>query len=262
MKLIINADDYGLDENRTRAIQECFKRGLITQTTLMVNMPWADRAVEEAKKLGISGKIGLHLNYTEGRPLTDEMRNCPIFCSPDGCYTGKWHVSKFRRFVMPSAARQAIAIEARAQMEKFLAYGLPLLHLDSHHHSHTDYVVAKAALPIARELGFKTVRLSRNLGPSIGLVKTTYKKWFNGYVKRIGFKCTDFFCGFEPEELLRVKNSTAVVEMMTHPFFYQGKRADMAGELGDGCRPISALSGFVASLPENIQRGTQFYDII
>lgn len=258
MKLIINADDYGMDENRTRAIQECFKRGLITQTTIMVNMPWADRAVDAARQQGISGKIGLHLNFTEGVPLTEDMRKCPIFCNAEGRYTGRWHNSKFRRFVMSSSARQAIVVEARAQMEKYLTYGLPLLHLDSHHHSHTDYVVAKNVLPMAKNLGFKSVRLSRNLGRSMGMVKKAYKRWFNAFVKQLGFKCADYFCGFEPEELSRGKNSTAVVEMMTHPFFYKGKQANMMGELGDGCRPISSLSDFVESLPENTHLCTYF----
>lgn len=253
MKLIVNADDYGLDENRTRAIQECFKRGLITQTTLMVNMPWADRAVDEARQQGFWEKIGLHLNFTEGVPLTEDMRKCPIFCNAEGSYTGRWHNSKFRRFVMPASAQQAIELEARAQMEKYLAYGLPLLHLDSHHHSHTDYVVAKKVLPLAKELGFRSVRLSRNLGRSMGMVKMAYKRWFNAYVKKLGFKCSDYFCGFEPKELLRVKNLAVVVEMMTHPFFYKGKRPNIAGELGDGCCPIDCLKGLMDALVQDVQ---------
>ena len=157
---------------------------------------------------------------------------------------------------MPSAARRAIAIEARAQMEKFLDYGLPLLHLDSHHHSHTDYIIAKTALPIAKGLGFKTVRLSRNLGRSIGGIKNVYKKWFNGYVREMGFNSANYFCGFVPAEVLRLADADVVIEMMAHPFFHKGKMADLAGELGDGCRPISSLSDFVASLSENIQRCT------
>lgn len=149
---------------------------------------------------------------------------------------------------MPAEARWAIAVEARAQMEKYLDYGLPLLHLDSHHHSHTDYVIAKTALPIAKELGFKTVRLSRNIGQSLGCFKKSYKNWFNNYVMRIGFKCTDFFCGFAPDEISRFSDSSIAFEIMAHPFYYRGKNADIEGDLGDGCVPIQRLVDFLSEI--------------
>ena len=45
-KIIVNADDFGWDENRTRAIIQAYKLGLIHTTTAMANMPWFDRAIE------------------------------------------------------------------------------------------------------------------------------------------------------------------------------------------------------------------------
>ncbi len=248
MKLIINADDYGLDENRTRAIQECFARGLITQTTVMVNMPWADQSVEEAKALGIADRIGLHLNYTEGVPLTDEMRSNRTFCDRDGVYTGVFHRSKFKRFFMSKVERSAVATEAKAQMEKYLAYGLPLMHLDSHHHSHTDWTIACEALPIARKLGFRSVRLSRNLGHALGGIKMLYKNYFNHALHKAGFATSNYFCGFEVDAIRSLVGQDVSVEMMTHPFRYIGKMADINGELGDSCSPIDNLETFVTEL--------------
>ena len=83
----------------------------------MVNMPWCDRAVEEARRLGISGKIGLHLNFTEGKPLTGTISSNPTFCDRNGFFTGRFHKSAFKRFFMTKSEKQAIASEARAQME-------------------------------------------------------------------------------------------------------------------------------------------------
>ena len=45
-KLIINADDFGISSSVNRAIVYAFSNNMITNTTLMVNMPYADEAVE------------------------------------------------------------------------------------------------------------------------------------------------------------------------------------------------------------------------
>lgn len=49
-KIIVNADDFGKTHTINLAIAECFNKGLITNTTIMVNMPFADEAVEIAKQ--------------------------------------------------------------------------------------------------------------------------------------------------------------------------------------------------------------------
>ncbi len=68
--LIINADDFGLTERINDAIIEGHRKGIVTSTTLMANGPAFDNAAERAKteqKLG----IGIHLNLSEGTPMTD-----------------------------------------------------------------------------------------------------------------------------------------------------------------------------------------------
>ncbi len=52
MPIIVNADDFGKNEEVSRAVLEAFEEKLITRTTLMVNMPYADKAVELAKQKG------------------------------------------------------------------------------------------------------------------------------------------------------------------------------------------------------------------
>ena len=74
MNAIVNADDFGLNQSVNRAIAESFRNGLCLNTTLIVNMPYADEAVEIAYKEGFSDRVGLHLNLTEGVPLTEPIR--------------------------------------------------------------------------------------------------------------------------------------------------------------------------------------------
>ena len=77
MKLIINADDFGLSKSITDGIISGIIGGGITSTSIMANMPYAKYALEEAVKNNINC-IGLHVNLTVGKPilknenLTDE----------------------------------------------------------------------------------------------------------------------------------------------------------------------------------------------
>lgn len=69
MKMIINADDFGYSEGINYGIIDAHKNGILTSTTLMMNMNGTEHAVKLAKenpKLG----IGLHFNISLGKPLT------------------------------------------------------------------------------------------------------------------------------------------------------------------------------------------------
>lgn len=63
-KLIVNADDFGRTHGINRGILECFKNGIVTSATVMINMPFAQEAIQ----IAIDNKIplGLHLNITSG----------------------------------------------------------------------------------------------------------------------------------------------------------------------------------------------------
>ena len=45
MKLIVNADDFGLTDGVTRGILDAIRNGIVTSTTRMVNAPGALKAV-------------------------------------------------------------------------------------------------------------------------------------------------------------------------------------------------------------------------
>ena len=50
--MIINADDFGYSDSVNAAVAECFDRGLVNRTTIMVNMPCCEAAAETAKEHG------------------------------------------------------------------------------------------------------------------------------------------------------------------------------------------------------------------
>ena len=70
MKLIVNADDYGMTKGVNLGIIEAHKKGIVTSTTLMVTMPEVEHGLALSKDCPNLG-IGLHLNCTLNKPLTD-----------------------------------------------------------------------------------------------------------------------------------------------------------------------------------------------
>ena len=159
--LIINADDFGKTEEVNARILKALELGYINQTTLMVNMPFCDVAVREAKTKGYSDKIGLHLNLTEGVPLTSDILNFQTFCI-NGTFNGEIR-NILRHRKLSREEKCVLKLEISAQISKFLSYNLPLKHLDSHHHIHTEYQLLK--ILFSMQVDVDSMRLYRNLLP-------------------------------------------------------------------------------------------------
>ena len=243
--LRVNADDFGLDENRTRAILAAFRMGAISQTTAMVNMPYFTQAVEMIRSEGFLNHMGLHLNLTEGPAMTPAMRSCRFFCDNDGYFTGAFHRTVKYRFFLPHSLQPIVQGEIEAQVERFVSSGSTFLHLDSHHHVHTDYSIARIALPIVNANGFSSIRLSRNWGDDMSWLKRIYKKALNDYLRSSIKGLTDFFTDFRGlrNGLNRLPRG-ASFEVMVHPMFGSRASLDLDGELTDGGRLISEELAF------------------
>ena len=238
-RIIVNADDFGWDENRTCAILQAYKLGLIHTTTAMPNMPWFDHAIEMAKETGLAEHVGLHLCLTEGRPLTEHIRKCPRFCDAEGNFNKVFHLSLRTRLKISLEESRAVAEETTAQMEKFRAAGLSWMHLDSHHHSHTDWSIARVVMPIARKMGFKSVRRARDLGSGMSLFNRIYKVFINRYLKNsIGLASDRFGSYLDVIGFLSTMANQETVEMMVHPMYKAGNHFNMAGELLDTDHPM------------------------
>lgn len=244
MKIIINADDFGKTQSINKAICYCFEKGFITNTTLMVNMPFADEAVRLAKENGFWDKVGIHLNLTEGIPLNKELQNSKLFCDENGVFKGTYQELLLSRFLLSKKLRREIDTEIELQLQKFLSYKPDYLHLDSHHHVHTDWSILRELKPLFIKYSFSSIRLSKNLnvtGSFINrILKNFYKNIYNAKLERITKKHTDLFCDFEDYLLLQndfLKNKTfydnKTLELMCHPDFIDEKLKNLWTGNGD-----------------------------
>ena len=223
MKIIINADDYGRDHVVNTAIVEAFRRGYITNTTIMCNMPHFNEAVELAKQHGFSDKVGLHLNFFDGIPLSEAIQNEPLFFR-NGKMTSYniFHNSSYlRRFILPTHTQSALREEAAAQISKYLEAGFTEMHLDSHGHSHTIISVLGTIAPLIRDSHFKTIRKSLNLYRNRSFLVKAYKALCNWLIGKQCKTTTYFTSASEFIEVMEsgFVNKDATCEIMVHPNF-------------------------------------------
>ncbi len=136
-KLIVNADDFGRSPGINAGILQAHSQGIVTSTTLMVNLRWADAAVREAAvhpRLG----VGLHFNLCYGRPVSDPT-SVPSLVDGCGCL-----LTDTRR-IANNADPGHVLVELRAQLDRFRALtGREPTHVDSHKYVHS----ARRLLPV------------------------------------------------------------------------------------------------------------------
>ena len=77
----------------------------------MVNMPGFAQACQLSKEHGFENQVGLHLNLSEGEPLTDRIKSLPMFCDNDGRFNGAFRRSRRFTFFMSSAEKKAVKEE-------------------------------------------------------------------------------------------------------------------------------------------------------
>ena len=251
MALFVNADDFGKSKEINGAICEAFERGYITSATLMANMPAAKEAYKLARENGFDDKVGVHLNITEGMPLTTGIRNNPLICSQDGSFNAAfYHNTKYRLYMDRQSVDQ-IKDELDAQIAFFLDLGFKSLHIDSHHHVHTNYPVYRAIKELSAKYHYEYIRLSRNLYRGGSLFNGIYKAVYNRGIHRLADRHSACFgsyrdlmtyflldpdnrddrCREASEPMLKLY-SDKDVEIMVHPMYGEN------GELMDTDIPM------------------------
>jgi predicted glycoside hydrolase/deacetylase ChbG (UPF0249 family) len=215
--LIINADDFGSSSIINRAILASMEGALVTSTSMMVNMPGFEHGAKLATvHAKLAGRIGLHLNLTEGRPLSEPIRKCRVFCNAEGDFV-------YRRrhlFYLTKKHKEAVYTEFKAQIDRMLEAGIKPIHLDSHHHIHTEWALAPLVRRLAVEYHIPRIRLTRNIGTPASLPKRLYKAVFNRW-RISGFRNTDYFGDIADMGHFSLDDEPMgkVIEIMVHPLF-------------------------------------------
>jgi hopanoid biosynthesis associated protein HpnK len=238
-RIIINADDFGLCEGVNRAVAQAHTDGVLTSATIMANMPAANKAVLIAKQLPTLG-VGVHLNVTAGRPLSEDSSVGPLL-GTDGRFA--YSLSKlFLLFLTGQRIRNAVRTELITQIQWLFDNGLKPTHLDSHKHIHGFPPIFSIVCELARRFRIRAIRwlfepqavcCSPWPLPSEGGRKRARTVRTMAKINRIqnrDFLKTDAVFGVAHTgkidanffKAVTLYNNAATVEVMTHPGFADG----------------------------------------
>jgi hopanoid biosynthesis associated protein HpnK len=238
-RVIINADDFGLCDGVNKAVAQAHTDGVLTSATIMANMSAADEAVKIAKKLPSLG-VGVHLNLTEGRPLSKDT-SIGRFLDTDGQFA----CSPFKLSLLSLGGhkiREAIRAELAAQIQWVIDNGLKPTHLDSHKHIHTFPPLFSIVCQLAGRFQIPAIRwpfepkeLSQIPWPLTGADdrKRAQKIRIMAKINRVqnpDFLKTDVLLGIAHTGKIDVNffkavalySSARTCEVMTHPGFIDG----------------------------------------
>ena len=219
--IIINADDFGLNSSANKAIVESFDNGYINSTTIMSNMPGFDEAIELAHKHKLMGKIGIHLNLTEGNPL---IKNNEFLCLLFN--TTNLKKKKRRLFFLSKEEKKIIFKELSSQIEKVQNNGIEITHIDTHHHAHEVWPITQIILDLSRTYHIRSIRILNNLNSSTSSYKNFYRNFVNGRIKLKDKNYSDFF-GNQLQTFSHFKVNPSFckskkLEIMVHPDYNNG----------------------------------------
>lgn len=241
--LICNADDFGMTQPITDAILDCHEKGIVSSTTLMANMPDAERACRLAQDYPRLG-VGVHLTLTQGRPVLSPEQ-VPDLVGENGDFLPV-HV-QIQRMWRETHLGEQVEKEYLAQIQRARDLGIEPTHCDSHHGSHKRPVTLKAMLAaIAKSnvgrarthLGFywtapnapltlKLRRMFLNLRASRNVLG---RIWIHRQIRSHGIRTPDRMIaterllpadGTEIELLCRAIHglSEGISELITHPSY-------------------------------------------
>ena len=128
--LILHADDVGMCESSVSAFRELTELGTVSSGSVMVPCPWFPAAAEWCAGRG-GVDCGVHLTLTSE---WSGYRWGPVSRrdAADGLMDAAGYFHKDRNGLNRSAAPEAVAVEMRAQVERALAAGIELTHIDAH----------------------------------------------------------------------------------------------------------------------------------
>lgn len=163
-RLIVTADDVGLHPGMTRGALAAHDGGIVTAVSVSPNGRDFEPAVEllrDRPRLD----VGAHLTLVGERPLSDPA-GIPSLVGPDGRLHSKYPAFAARH-ALGRIRRADLETELRAQVERLLATGLRVVHLNSHQHLHLLPRVLDVVLELAREHEIPVVRIPNE--PAAGL---------------------------------------------------------------------------------------------
>jgi len=141
-RLLITADDYGLHPAINRGIEELAASGAIDRVSIMAHRDAYLETLPALLKTHV--ELGIHFVMVEEYPLLNTL---------DPAQLNKGRLPKnysalFRLLIVNPTFAKALALEAKAQLERLQGLGIALRHANSHQHVHLFPPLWRALKPL------------------------------------------------------------------------------------------------------------------
>ncbi|MBI5578853.1 MAG: ChbG/HpnK family deacetylase [Deltaproteobacteria bacterium] len=234
IRLIVNADDFGISARINEGILLAHRAGIVTATSLMAVGRAFEQAVQCCRAVPALD-VGVHLTLVAERPLLPCKSS---LVGDDGRFPAS--AGAFLRHWLTGSIRRAdVQAEWSAQIERVLDHGIRLTHLDSHQHVHILPGLADLSLHLAERYSIPFVRvpvedLRKDRWPSLHginrMIGATVLRASWTLARLTGAKAAKYrplrFLGFQDggrlddprlRQLLRALRPGRTYELMCHP---------------------------------------------
>ena len=239
MKLILNADDFGMTAAYNKAVLEAYSRGILKSASICANGDAFEQAVNEIIPKCNDLSVGVHLNIIEGKSLA----NCSMLTDKTGEFNNGYVALILKS--MNKQFMEQIEREFRAQIEKIQSK-VKVDHIDSHVHTHAIPNIFKLVVKLAKEYDIPYVRtqfekpylvpsLSKHLNTKypVNILKiillNTFTMLNRKHITGSGLKTNDYLIGVgytgmmnsaTVEYGLKCLNGDFIAEALIHPCCY------------------------------------------
>ncbi len=189
--LILNADDFGLDDDTFATTVACFEAGLLTSATIMTGCAASPQAYDFARQHRRQFSFGLHFNIVDGHNASRPGRSS--LCSGDGVF--RQSDAQRLRAMAGWLDEADIRREFRHQLAQLRDHGVEVSHIDSHGHLHKYPVVIRAIRQEMERAGICWVRRPQNLYLRGNRRRAAMNRFFERQFA--GLRRTDFYGALE-----------------------------------------------------------------
>jgi len=232
LKLIVNADDFGLSETVNEGILKAHEAGVLTSASIMANGAAFEHAVSICRRIP-SLDVGIHLTLVEEEPVVKANQVRSLVDA-----TGRLHRSAAtftRRYFAGKIRLQELQCELEAQICKVMSSGIAVSHLDAHQHLHMLPQVLEITTKLAKKYGIEAIRFPREAirsymfkgeGAVRRLLQLLVLTTFCHLGKNMTAVRTDHFLGFffggklnkdSLHQLIKSLPTNGSCELMCHP---------------------------------------------
>lgn len=264
IKLIVNADDFGLCKEISTGIIKAHTEGIVTSTSVVVNGSYFKEGIPLLKDSGID--VGIHFTFIGSeKPVSGIIDG---LVDNEGLFL-KSYKDAISRIILGKFDKEALRRELFEQISILKETGIGISHIDSHQHLHLLPNVSNIIIDIANQFKIKWIRAPRsNIFSIQGICMNSLSELLKLKMRRCNLHYTNRFIGFEKRghineySLLTLLPDSCygTTELMVHPGYNASERYDWQYNWEDELKALTSRK-IKALIKENGINLTSFREI-